>query len=194
MNFTYIYLLFLIGSTIYRIGRLIKSYSDQQRPSRVYFSITYPLMLFLYLTVWCGSIFEYFYFRYILDAKEINILMSGIGFLMYFGVIPLRKWAADTLGKHMSQDIKIFEEHKLIKNGPYRYIRHPLISCAIIEVFGLALIPNSYWTFLIGLFGFMPLMVIRAYLEEKALIEEFKDEYLKYKKEVFAFFPIKRAK
>jgi protein-S-isoprenylcysteine O-methyltransferase Ste14 len=73
-------------------------------------------------------------------------------------------------------------------------MRHPLIFCAIIEAFGLALIPNSYYTFLIALLGFMPFMLFRAYLEEKALIKEFGEEYLKYKKEVFGLLPIKSVK
>jgi protein-S-isoprenylcysteine O-methyltransferase Ste14 len=94
----------------------------------------------------------------------------------------------------MTSDIKMIEGHRLVKDGPYSYVRHPLILCAMIEAVGLALIPNSYYTLLIALFGFVPFMVFRAYLEERMLIEEFGDEYRKYKKEVFSFFPIKKVK
>ncbi|MDI6791700.1 MAG: isoprenylcysteine carboxylmethyltransferase family protein [bacterium] len=194
MNFTHFYLIFLIGSSFYRVRRIIKSYSYEPRPSKVSVSFTFPIMLLLYLTVWCGAIFEYFYLTYILQIKEINLIVSFIGFLMYIGVVPWRGWAADTLGKQMSPDIKIVEDHRLIKDGPYRYMRHPLIFCAIIEAFGLALIPNSYYTLLIALFGFTPFMLLKAYLEEKALVKEFGPEYLHYKKEVYGFFPWKRVK
>ena len=194
MNFSAIYIGFLVISTIYRIRRLIDSYSKGPRGGRVSFSFTYPIMLFLYLAVWFGAIFEYFYLAYILQIQEINLWVSLIGFLMYVGIIPLRNAAASTLGKHLSSDIKITEGHRLVTDGPYRYIRHPLVLYTIIEVFGLALIPNSYYTFLVALFCFMPFMIFRVYLEEKALIKEFGNEYLKYKKEVSGFLPIKRVK
>lgn len=194
MNFSTIYIGFLIVSSFYRIKRLISSYSNEPRSGKVSFSFTYPIMLFLYLTVWLGAIFEYFYLTYILEIQEINLWVSLIGFLMYVGVIPLRHSAASVLGRHLSSDIKIVEEHKIIKEGPYGYMRHPLIFCAIIEAFGLALIPNSYYTFLIALLGFMPFMLFRVYLEEKALIKWFGEEYLKYKKEVFGLLPIKSVK
>jgi protein-S-isoprenylcysteine O-methyltransferase Ste14 len=47
---------------------------------------------------------------------------------------------------------------------------------------------------LIALLGFMPFMLFRVYLEEKALIKWFGEEYLKYKKEVFGLLPIKSVK
>ena len=194
MNFGAIYIGFLIVSTIYRIRRLIGSYSKEPKAGKVSFSFTYPILLFLYLAVWLGAIFEYFYLTYILQIQEIDLWVSLIGFVMYVGVIPLRNSAASTLGKHLSSDIKITEGHLLVKDGPYRYIRHPLVFCTIIEAFGLALIPNSYYTFLVALFGFMPFMLFRVYLEEKALIEKFGEEYINYKKEVFGFFPIKKVK
>ncbi len=193
MNFTAIYIGFLVISTFYRIRRLISSYSNEPRSGRVSFSFTYPVMLFFYLGVWFFAIFEYF-FTHILKTQEINPWVSLIGFVIYVGVIPLRDSAASVLGRHLSSDIKIAEGHRLVKDGPYSYMRHPLVFCAIIEVFGLALIPNSYCTFLTALFGFMPFMLLRVYLEEKALMEKFGEEYLKYKKEVFGFFPLKKVK
>lgn len=99
-----------------------------------------------------------------------------------------------TLGKWMSQDIKITENHKLIKEGPYRYMRHPLTLCIIIETFGLTLIPNSYYSFLFTLLVFLPYSIFRIYAEEKALIEKFGKPYLDYKKEVYALLPLRRVR
>lgn len=194
MNFTHFYLIFLIVSTFYRVRRIIKSYSYEPRPGKASVSFTFPIMLLLYLAVWCGAIFEYFYLTYILKIKETNLIVSFIGLLMYIGIVPWRGWAADALGKQMSSEIKIVEDHRLIKEVPYRYMRHPLAFCAIIEAFGLSLIPNSYFTLLFVLLVFFPYMLFRIYLEEKVLISEFGDEYLKYKKEVFGLFPFKRRK
>lgn len=179
-------------STIYRVRRINKSYADEPKPGKVYFPLTTPFMIGLYLLVWMCSIGEYFYFQYILRPHKINLIISLVGFLMYVGVIPLRRWAASTLGKYLSPDVKITLDHKLIKEGPYKHLRHPLSLCVMIEVCGFTLIPNSYYSFLIALFIFLPYVVFRAYLEEKALIEKFGQEYLDYKKDVYPFLPLKK--
>jgi len=191
-NFTIFYIIFIIISTIYRFRRITKSYEAQPKPGKVYASISYALMLCLYLLIWVSSVAEYFYFQIISPGRKINLLVSGIGFLMYVGTIPLRARAAKTLGKYLSPDIKIMDDHKLIKEGPYEYLRHPLTLCVIIEVFGLTLIPNSYYSFLVAVFIFLPYTIFRTYLEEKALIDKFGQEYIDYKKQTYAFLPVRK--
>jgi protein-S-isoprenylcysteine O-methyltransferase Ste14 len=110
---------------------------------------------------------------------------------MYAGVIPLRAKAVEALGKYMSPDIKIVEDHKLIRTGPYRYLRHPLTLCVMMEVIGFTLIPNSYFSLIAALIIFCPFVIYRMYLEEKALIEKFGQEYLDYKKEVPTLLPLR---
>ncbi len=192
MNFTLIYIIFLIISIIYRLRRVSRSYVSEPKPGKIYAPISYAVLLCFYLLIWISSVAEYFYFQIISPVREINLIVSGLGFLIYVVIIPLRSQAAKSLGKYLSSDIKIMEDHKLIKEGPYRYIRHPLALYVIIEVFGLTLIPNSYYSFLAVVFIFLPYTIFRTYLEEKALIEKFGQEYLDYKKQVYAFLPIKK--
>lgn len=192
MNFTLIYLAFLIISTIYRFGRITKSYETESSPGKVYFPSSYPILLALYLLIWIGAVSEYFYLQYINPDREINLFISTIGFLIYVLTIPLRDVSAKTLGKYLSPDVKILDDHQLIKEGPYRYIRHPLALCVIVEVIGLTLIPNAYFTLLFCLLIFTPYIIWRTYLEEKALTEKFGQAYLDYKKEVSAYLPFKK--
>lgn len=195
MNFTYFYVAFLLLSTAYRIRRLIKSYGAEEREAKVYSPTSYPILLLLYLLVIVGAILEYFYFRYIIFAREeINLIVSIIGLIMYVSVIPIRAKAVAALGRYMAADIKIFEDHKLIKEGPYRYLRHPLEVCVIIEVISLALIPNSYCSLIFALLVFIPFVMYRTYLEEKALIEKFGQDYIRYQGEVYGYLPFKRIK
>lgn len=195
MNFTLVYVAFIITSTIYRILQLGKSYKFEPKPGKVYAKTSYSILLALYLMIIVGSILEYFYCRYIICLRpEVNLLISGIGFLMYAGVIPLRVRAVETLGRYISPDIKIVEDHKLICAGPYRYLRHPLALYVMIEIIGFTLIPNSYFSLIAALIIFCPFMLYRIYLEEKALIEKFGQEYLDYKKQVYALLPLKRVK
>ncbi|MFH1096851.1 MAG: isoprenylcysteine carboxylmethyltransferase family protein [Candidatus Desantisbacteria bacterium] len=192
MNFTLAYIAFLIISIVYRLTRLSKSYAGESKPGKVHAGFNFAIMLFLYLSVFIGSISEYFYYCVMLHTRQINILISVFGLLMYIIVIPLRAVAATALGQQMSQDIKIIHDHKVVTNGPYAYLRHPLALCVMLEVLGLTLISNAYYSFIMTLVLFFPFMFYRVYLEEKALIEQFGSEYLEYKKRVYAFMPLKR--
>ncbi|MEW5767818.1 MAG: isoprenylcysteine carboxylmethyltransferase family protein [bacterium] len=195
MNFTYFYVVFLLLSTAYRIKRLIKSYEVEEREAKVYSPMSYPILLLLYLLITIGSILEYFYFRYIIFVREeINLIVSLIGLITYVSVIPIRTKAVAALGRYMAADIKIFEDHKLIKEGPYRYLRHPLSVCVIIEAVSLTLIPNSYYSLIFALLVFIPFVLYRTALEEKALIEKFGQDYIKYQGEVYGYLPLKRVK
>jgi len=144
-------------------------------------------MFLLYFMVMISAIMEYF----LLD-RSINLVISGVGFLMYVSVIPVREWAIRSLGKFMSEHIEIKKGHKLVKEGPYKYLRHPLLLCLLIEVVGITLIPNSYYSLAGTLIVCFPLTFIRMYLEERVLIEKLGQEYLDYKKEVYALLPLKK--
>ena len=99
-------------------------------------------------------------------------------------------WAIKTLDKYWTIEIEIRDVHPLIKNGPYKYMRHPHYLFLFCEVLGLPLIANAYYSFVFIAIIFIPLIILRFIFEEKALTEKFGAEYLKYKKEVWAFFPI----
>lgn len=193
MDFTIAYVGFLFIFIIYRIQQLGKAYKFEPRPGKVFAKISYSLILSLYLLIAIGTIFEYFYCRYIIFLRqEVNLIISGIGLLMYVGVIPLRAKAIEALGIYMSPDIKILDDHKLICHGPYRYLRHPLSLYVMIEIIGFTLIPNSYFSLLMALIIFCPMILYRAYLEEKTLIKKIGQEYIDYKKKVCAFIPISK--
>ncbi|MBI4778429.1 isoprenylcysteine carboxylmethyltransferase family protein [Candidatus Desantisbacteria bacterium] len=190
MTFTTLYIIFIVLSIIYRLRQITKSYSVEEKPGRVYEHFSYAIMLMLYLLVTVGSIVEYFYCRYIMQIRhDVNLIISLIGLIMYVGVIPVRAWSLRHLREHVSHDIKINEDHRLIKDGPYQYVRHPLVLCVIIEVIGFTLIPNSYFSTGIALGLFLPFMLYRIGLEEKALIERFGYEYIEYQKGVSMIIP-----
>jgi len=106
----------------------------------------------------------------------------------------LRNWAIKALGDCYSPHIKINTNHILKKNGPYKFVRHPIYTSIIFEFLGAIIIPNSYYSLLAALFIYIPLLMIRLYFEEKELIIKFGDQYLNYKKEVASLIPYKYSK
>lgn len=80
------------------------------------------------------------------------------------------------------------ENQKLICEGPFALIRHPLYVSYILISAGLSFILLSYWLLLPALFiiiGIYP----TAKAEEEILMEQLGDEYIEYKKKVGMFFP-----
>jgi protein-S-isoprenylcysteine O-methyltransferase Ste14 len=144
------------------------------------FSITYPLLIF-------GSVGEYF-----LISRRINLWISGIGIGIVAVRIWLKWWAMLTLGEYWSVQIEIRESHKLTKDGPYRYVRHPAYLSNLMEYFGVPLIGNAFYTLIGVLIIYVPFNLIRLHLEEKELIRKFGEEYDDYRKKVPALFPIRK--
>ena len=134
-----------------------------------------------------GAILEY-----ILCERTIMFFIAILGLCMFFVAFWLRRLCSRTLGRFQSLQIEIRKTHRLIKNGPYRYIRHPWYLSIILEVLSITLIFNAYYSLLYLIVVHIPIILLRVYFEEKALSEIFPDEYAAYKKEVWAFFPFKR--
>ncbi|KPJ57707.1 MAG: hypothetical protein AMJ42_04450 [Deltaproteobacteria bacterium DG_8] len=133
-----------------------------------------------------GSIVEY-----LIIKREMIFLVTLLGIMIFVIAFWLRRLSAKTLGKYQSLHIEIRRTHQLIKNGPYRYMRHPWYLSIILEVLSITLILNAYYNFLYVVLVHIPIVLIRVHFEEKAMIEIFGDEYIEYKKQLWAFFPLK---
>ena len=179
--------LIIIGAIV--VQRLIESYLPNSKKLKgvklakwtgIAFSVTYPLLIF-------GSVGEYF-----LIPRKINLWISGIGVGIVAVRIWLKWWAMFTLGEYWSVQIEVRESHKLVKEGPYRYLRHPAYLSNLMEYLGVSLIANAYYTLIGVLVIYLPLNLIRLYLEEKELIRKFGEEYEDYRKKVPALLPIRK--
>lgn len=144
---------------------------------------------------WIGGIIFLFLnnfysiFGFLTFSSHFEIAVQIVGFfIFYVGAITYNLniiFAGRNLRPAQSG---IIEEHKLIKNGPFGIIRHPLYVSYILILAGLSLILLSYWLLIPTLFiiiGIYP----TAKAEENNLIEQFGEEYIEYKKNVGMFFP-----
>ncbi|QWT84791.1 isoprenylcysteine carboxylmethyltransferase family protein [Chryseobacterium sp. PCH239] len=113
-------------------------------------------------------------------ADGVWILYLGELFILV-GII-VRYIIIRSLGKYFTVDVTIRQDHKIKKEGFYKYLRHPSYAFSLLTSFGLGLYLNN-WLSLV--FAFVPPFLAFAYrikIEEQALIEEFGDEYIEYSK------------
>lgn len=168
--------------------------TEERRPYKLYGDWTLVATSISYLIMSIAMLLEFF----IIQRKS-NFAIMGIGIIIFVFAGFLRFWGIRTLGSqwavHAVGASKIKKtEITLIKQGPYKYIRHPIYAGIILEVMSLPLIPNCYYTFLFALLINVPMQILRAYYEEQTSMRKFGKEYLDYKKEVPAFLPLKLFK
>lgn len=119
----------------------------------------------------------------------------GTGFVIsgaaiYIAGVALRYWAFHTLRHQFHVDVSdTGGERHLVRNGPYRIMRHPLYLGACLEIIGLPVFLGAWGALLFGTLVFIPLEITRAYYEERFLFILFGSAYRQYRDEVWAFFP-----
>jgi protein-S-isoprenylcysteine O-methyltransferase Ste14 len=120
---------------------------------------------------------------------EINSASRLVFFLLFiiFSVIQILSFKS--LGNYYSTDIMLYKNHKLIKTGIYKFIRHPqYFSQILADMFvGIALL--SMPVVLLTLLCTLPLLILRAKKEEEMLSAHFTSEFNDYKKKSGFFIP-----
>ncbi len=111
-------------------------------------------------------------------------LGAGIG----IGAIPLSYWVISSLGKNVTPTSATRKDASLVTFGPYRWVRHPLYSVAILFLMGIGLL-TANWLFAVFFVLAFLMMRARMPMEERRLIEKFGDEYRSYMGRTGRFLP-----
>jgi protein-S-isoprenylcysteine O-methyltransferase len=94
-----------------------------------------------------------------------------------------------TLRKYFTTNVVIQNDHRLIKTGIYRFIRHPSYSGSLISFLGLGL---AFVNWLAAIILVAPITIAfmkRMKIEERALENAFGEEYRTYCKSTWLLFP-----
>jgi protein-S-isoprenylcysteine O-methyltransferase Ste14 len=147
-------------------------------------NVTLRLFVLLGTVMLAGSLAEYFFLR-----KTILWPVFGLGVVVALFSFFLRRRAIAALGRYWSFQVEIRETHELVREGPFRWIRHPAYASMILELLSLALLLGSWWTALVVYSAFLPTLVARIRTEENALIEKFGQNYIDFKRTTPALVP-----
>lgn len=91
------------------------------------------------------SVVEAAYFRY--PESLIWDEISTIALIVALAGLGLRTWAVVTLGRHFTWHITVFDDHKVVTNGPYRFVRHPSYTGAWMLYSAIPLMLHSWFGF-----------------------------------------------
>jgi len=116
-------------------------------------------------------------------------LVSVVGLGLFVIGVSIRRVAKRTLGKYYSYGLRTLLNHKLIKHGIYKHIRHPCNLAMLIYSHAIPLIFSSLYGFLLML-GLIPCTLYRIKIEESMLIAKFGNEYREYMKKTKKMIPL----
>lgn len=114
------------------------------------------------------------------DIRWHTAIIFGLGIAILLAGVALRLYAMRTLGRFFTRSVAIHAGQVVIQHGPYRLIRHPSYTGALITLLGLGLALTN-WASLIAIstipaVGFL----YRIPIEERALVEALGEPYREY--------------
>lgn len=117
------------------------------------------------------------------------ILIFGIGIALILGGVAFRWYAIHVLGKYYSVRLGVQLGQTVMKDGPYRWIRHPSYTGSLITMLGFGFAFTN-WLCLVS----VPLIVFlgfnyRANVEERVLVEALGEPYREYMMDTKRFIP-----
>ena len=107
-----------------------------------------------------------------------GLLVAGVMCLM-IGLWLFYRSHAD-LGTNWSITLEVREQHRLITQGVYRRIRHPMSSALVLYAVAHVLVIPNWVAGPSNLVAFTVLFALRVRAEERMMLEQFGDEYTAY--------------
>lgn len=120
---------------------------------------------------------------------ELRVPLFWIGIGMMIGGMLFRWWSVRVLANYFTVDVTIRPDHQLIRNGPYRWLRHPSYTGALATFYGFALALGNVGSLLVIVLPVTAAFLWRIRIEERVLSEAFPAQYADYSRETKRLLP-----
>ena len=178
-----------ISSAIWLIPELISSFTQNtvsgaqthDRASR------FVLLISIFVVIFLGI-------RAAFNARQFAIpgdrmLLFGTGIFLILAGAAFRWYSIWVLGKFFTQVVSIQAGQTVVEKGPYRFIRHPSYSGAMLSFLGFGLALTNWLSLGLIILGTMIGYGYRVSVEEKALVEGLGQPYRDYVQHTKRFIP-----
>jgi protein-S-isoprenylcysteine O-methyltransferase Ste14 len=105
---------------------------------------------------------------------------AWLGVAVAIAAVVMFRLTHRALGRNWSVTLEVRDSHKLVVNGIYRCIRHPMYTAFWLWALAQALLLPNWVAGLSGAIGFGTLYFLRVRAEEEMMLEAFGDEYRTY--------------
>jgi len=111
-----------------------------------------------------------------------NIWIIVIGAILGIAGLAIRYISYRTLGAFYTRTLKKTDNHKLVTNGIYKYIRHAGYLSSILIFIGIGMTLCNFVTLGFVIVIYPIVYIYRISVEEKMLIDMFGNEYIEYQR------------
>jgi protein-S-isoprenylcysteine O-methyltransferase len=164
----------IFGISEIALGLLLRARSDSQSQDRGSLRILWVVIL--------GSLFIAFQATHWLPDFNIRDthFTYPLGVLLFFAGLLLRWFSIIYLGRFFTVNVAIAKDHRVIDTGPYRHIRHPSYTGALMAFLGFGICLSNIASILIILIPVTAAFLHRIGIEEAALGNALGDAYGDY--------------
>ncbi len=113
------------------------------------------------------------------DSLGIAMTVAGIAFAV---------WARVFLGGNWSSAVTVKVDHQLVKNGPYRWVRHPIYTGLLFALAGTAVVRHQLRGVIALILAYAGFKV-KSMIEERTMTNTFGAEYDAYRSSTGAIMP-----
>jgi protein-S-isoprenylcysteine O-methyltransferase Ste14 len=122
------------------------------------------------------------------SSMPVPLALRWLGVGWFFAGCALLVWTFRSLGKNLTDTVVTRKHHTLVMDGPYRWIRHPLYSSAVLVVSAICLITANWFLLATGV-AVLSVLIMRTRIEERNLVARFGESYQKYMTRTGRFVP-----
>ncbi len=114
---------------------------------------------------------------------------ATVGVVIFSAGIALRWYAIVYLGRFFTVNVAIASDHRLIDSGPYRLLRHPSYSGALLAFCGLGICLRNWAALAVLVVPVLVVFLRRMRIEEDALLAAFGERYRDYMRRTWRLIP-----
>lgn len=145
---------------------------DDDRKSYLYIQLTFMVALFFATIDFVGLQWT--------RIKPLEPTVIYVGFFLFIVSCAVRWWGFKSIGKWFNPRVAVYENHRLIAEGAYRNIRHPLYLGSMLSFIAIPLVFNSWGALLLILTTTLPALNYRINVEEELMLKHFGAAYQEY--------------
>lgn len=144
--------------------------------------------LWIFAAMFAAQLTAVLDFGYLQRSGQWKPVMT-VGVVIAVAGIAFRIWSIRTLGRFFTSRVTVQDDQAVVDRGPYRWLRHPSYTGALVGALGTCLVLGSAWGALAVIVLVVPAYRLRMAAEEKELAAKLGEPYRLYMKRTNRLLP-----